>query len=163
MLETKNILIVYFSYNGNTRKLANHIHKMVGGDIIEIQMVNPYLTDSKSLENQVLKEQDEEYRPDIKTKVEDIESYDVILIGSPIWWFQVAPPVKTFLKKVDLRGKKIGLFTTHEWFFGAGKSDDNIIELCPKATILKSLTIEGKKVDFSQKEVSDWLNELGLA
>lgn len=162
MLKTEHILIVYFSYNGNTRKLANHIHKNIGGDIIEIKMANPYFTDCKSFENQVLKEQDEEYRPDIQTKVDDIESYDVILIGSPIWWFQIAPPVKTFLDKSNLFGKKIALFTTHEWFLWPGKSDDNIMELCPQSTILKSITIDGEKVDSSEKEVSDWLHELGL-
>lgn len=162
MLENKHILIVYFSYNGNTRKLANHIHKRVGGDIIEIKMVNPYSTDGKSFEDQVLKEQDEECRPGTQTKVHDIESYDIILIGSPIWWFQIAPPVKTFLDKINLFGKKIALFTTHEWFLWAGKSDDNIIELCPQSTILKSISIQGDKVDSSEKEVSDWLHEISL-
>jgi len=162
MLKTEHILIVYFSHNGNTRKLANHIHKKVGGDIIEIKMINPYSTDCKSFEEQVLNEQDEEYKPDIQTKVNDIGSYDVILIGSPIWWFEVAPPVKTFLEKINLFEKKIALFTTHEWFFGTGKSDDNIIELCPKSNILKSITIDNHKVESSEKEVSDWLHELGL-
>jgi flavodoxin len=162
MLKTEHILIVYFSNSGNTRKLANYIHKKVGGYIIEIQMINPYLTDCKSFEEQVLKEQDEEYRPDIQTKVDDIGSYDVILIGSPIWWFEIAPPVKIFLEKINLFEKKIALFTTHEWFFWTWKSDDNIIELCPQSTILKSITIENHKVESSEKEVSDWLNELGV-
>ena len=162
MLKNKHILIVYFSHKGNTQKLANYIHKKVGGNIVEIQMLSPYSTDNKSCEDQVLKEQEDDYRPDIKTKVDDIESYDVILIGSPIWWFEVAPPVKTFLENVNLSGKEVGLFTTHEWFFGVGKSDDNIIELCPKSIILKSITIEGAKVDYSQNEVLDWLYELGL-
>ena len=66
------------------------------------------------------------------------------------------------MEEVNLLGKKIALFSTHEWFLWAGKSEDNIIELCPQSNILKSISIEGEKLDSSQKEVSDWLHELGL-
>lgn len=161
MAGSKKILVVYFSYTGNTRNIANQIHEKVGGDIVEIEPVTPYSTDYKTVENQGLKEENEDYKPEIKTKVDNIESYDAILIGSPIWWYQIAPPVKTFLDQNNLSGKKVALFTTNGGY-GKGKSDDNIAKLCQKATILKSISIEGEKVDSSQKEVSDWLHELGL-
>ena len=86
---------------------------------------------------------------------------NAILIGSPIWWYQIAPPVKTFLDQNNLSGKKVALFTTNGGY-GKGKSDDNIAKLCPQSTILKSFAIEGEKVDSSEKDVSEWLNELGL-
>lgn len=125
-------------------------------------MVNPYLADDKCFENNVLEEQDKGYRPDIKTKVDNIESYDVILIGSPIFWYQIAPPIKTFLQEVNLFGKKIALFTTHEWFLWGGRGDDNIIEFCPQSTILKSLSIKGEEVELAQKEVVKWLEDVGI-
>jgi len=161
MAGSKKILVVYFSYTGNTRKLANQIHEKVGGDIVEIEPVTPYSSDYKTVENQGLKEENEDYKPEIKTKVDNIESYDAILIGSPIWWYQIAPPVKTFLDQNNLSGKKVALFTTNGGY-GKGKSDDNIAKLCPQSTILKSFAIEGEKVDSSEKDVSEWLNELGL-
>ncbi|MFT8315874.1 MAG: flavodoxin [Clostridium sp.] len=161
MSERKNILIVYFSYTGNTGKLANRIHENVGGDIIEIQPVTPYSDNYNAVVDQVLKEQKENYRPEIETKVDNIESYDVILIGSPIWWYEIAPPLKTFLEENDLSGKTVALFTTHGGY-GKGKSDDNIAELCPQSTILESFSIEGTEVDSEQEDVSGWLHAINM-
>lgn len=161
MAGAKKVLVVYFSYTGNTRKLANKIHEKVGGDIVEIEPVTPYSSDYKTVEAQGKKEEEEDYKPEIKTKIDNIESYDAVLIGSPIWWYQIAPPVKTFLDKNNLSGKKVVLFTTNGGY-GKGESDENITKLCPKSTILDSITIDGEKVDSSEKEVSDWLQQLGL-
>jgi Multimeric flavodoxin WrbA len=57
------------------------------------------------------REQEKDYRPKIKTKVDNIKSYDTILIGSPIWWYEIAPPVKTFLQENDLSGKNVVLYS----------------------------------------------------
>lgn len=162
MLGAEKIVIVYFSYTGNTRKLANQIHECVGGDIIEIKPVSPYSADYNKIEDQVLKEQQENYMPEIQTKAYNMEFYNTILVGSPIWWFEIAPPVKTFLKKIESTGKKIALFTTHEWSLWSGRSDDNIEELCSKSTILKSFSIRGGQVEFAEKEILEWLRELKI-
>lgn len=162
MLEKEQIVVVYFSYTGNTRKLANQIYECVGGDIIEIKPVSPYSGDYNKIEEQVLKEQEENYKPKIQTMDYNMESYNMILIGSPIWWFEIAPPVKTFLQEINLVGKKVALFTTHEWFLWSGKSNDNIEQLCPKSTILNSFSITGEQVDFAEKDISKWVHELGI-
>lgn len=160
MSETENILIVYFTYTGNTGKLADQIHEIVGGDIIEIKLVEPYSDNYDAVEIQVLTEQEEGYAPGIETKINNIKYYDAVLIGSPIWWFELAPPIKTFLQENDLSGKNVAFFTTHDWYLWSGKSDDNISEFCPQSIIKKRLSIKGEKVDFVKEDVLEWLHEI---
>ena len=71
----KHILVAYFSYSGNTKVIANKIHENVGGDIFEIKTVDPYPTDYNTVVKQAKKEQEENYRPKLATKVDNIDSY----------------------------------------------------------------------------------------
>ena len=66
--------------------IANQIHESVGGDIFEIVAVDPYLRNYDEVVEQARKELREEYRPKLKTKVENMESLDVVFIGFPNWW-----------------------------------------------------------------------------
>jgi flavodoxin len=91
------VLIVYHSHSGNTRKLANRIHKRVGGDIVEIQPVDSYRDDYETVTKQAKRELQSGYKPVLKTRIENIGSYDIIFLGSPNWWDTSAPPVITFL------------------------------------------------------------------
>lgn len=153
------VLIVYYSYTGNTKKLTENIKAMTNADVVEIEPVTPYSDDYDTVEDQAKKEEDDNFMPDIKTKVDNIDSYDYILIGSPIWWYQIAPPVKTLLSQTDLSNKNVALFVTHGGW-GLGQSEDNIKELCPNSKILDSLAIEGEKVSESNEEVVKWLKSL---
>ena len=69
---TKNILVAYFSHSGNTREIANQIHKSAGGDIFEIQAINPYPHDYDAIVQQARQELDSGYKPALKTKIENI-------------------------------------------------------------------------------------------
>ncbi len=120
--------------SGNTEVIADMIQKAVGGDRFQIVTVNPYPSDYDTLVDQGKKEQEENYQPALKTKVENIESYDVIFIGSPMWWGTIAPPVRTFLSENDFSGKTIIPFTTHEGS-GLGRSVEDIKKLSPKANV----------------------------
>lgn len=153
------VLIVYYSYTGNTKKLTENIQGMTNADVVEIEPVTPYSEDYDTVEDQAKKEEDNNFMPEIKTKVDNIDSYDYILIGSPIWWYQVASPVKTFLSQTDLSNKNVALFVTHGGW-GLGQSEDNIKDLCPNSKILESLAIEGEKVSESNDEVVEWLKSL---
>lgn len=158
----KKILVVYFSQTGHTRTVANQIHDQAGGDLFEIVTVTPYPTDYNTLLNQAQKEQNENFRPPLKTKVEDMGSYDTVFVGSPVWWGTIAPPVKTFLSEYDFSGKTIVPFTTHGGS-GLGSSVADIKKLCPNATVLENgLAIRDSEVNGAQKSVSDWLNKLKI-
>jgi flavodoxin len=156
-----NILVAYFSRSGNTRVIANQIHESVGGDIFEIAPVDPYPSDYDQVVEQAGKELREQYRPKLKTKVENMESYNVVFVGYPSWWGTIPMPVATFLSEYDFFGKTIVPFCTNEGS-RLGRSVTDIKELCPQSTILDGLAVRGRDVRKAQNEVSEWLRELGM-
>ncbi|MCX7711828.1 MAG: hypothetical protein N2484_18450 [Clostridia bacterium] len=104
------VLIVYYSLTGSTREIAGNIKDMTGGDIFEIQPEEDY--HRPDVEEIGKKQVKEGYKPKLKNSVANIESYDTIFVGSPVWWFSVSPPVMSFLSQYDLKGKKIVPFCT---------------------------------------------------
>ncbi len=159
--EENNILVAYFSHTGNTREIANQIHEKVGGDIFEIVTVDPYPKDYDACVNQAKQEQDDDYRPKLKTKVENMDSYDVVFVGYPNWWGTMPMAVFTFLEEYDFSGKTIITFCTHEGS-RLGRSVEDIKEVCPQSTTLEGLAIRGGDVKNAQNEVSEWLREIGM-
>lgn len=155
------ILVVYFSQSGHTKTLANQIHDQVGGDLFEITLEEPYPSDYGELDRQAQKELKEDYKPRLKTEVEDMESYNVIFIGTPIWYLKMTPPVKSFLSDYDFSGKTIIPFYTYGGAGGSVVSD--IKKLCPKATVQEdALAIRDSEVDSAQNTVADWLKKIQI-
>lgn len=153
-------LIAYFSETGNTEKLANLIHEQVGADMFKIEPVTPY-PNGEELFDYTKEEQDKDERPEIKETV-NIDDYDIIFIGYPIWWYEVPQIIKTFLDQYDLSGKTIIPFNTHEGS-GDGGTYDYIKEQEKDATVLEGLPIRGENMDNDQSEVvKDWLEGLGF-
>lgn len=157
----EKILIAYFSYTGNTEKLANKINSKVGGDIIKIETVTPYSNNYDEVVDQVQKDQQNNYKPEIKNKIENIEDYDIIILGSPVWWYKIANPVATFISENNLKGKTIIPFVTHGGY-GAGQTLNQIKELAPESKVLSELSIEGDSVDNSDGQIENWLQNVGL-
>lgn len=157
--EGKKILVVYFSRSGNTREIANQIHRIVGGDIVELQTVNPYPADYEEVKKQAKQEQGSGFRPKLKTAINNIGSYDLVFIGSPIWWSRLPPPVVTFLSEYDLSGKTIVPFCTHLGS-GQGQTVSEISRLCPKSTLLDGIAVRGPDAKNAQDEVSGWLRKI---
>ena len=158
---TKHILVAYFSHSGNTKVIADQIHENVGGDIFEIKPVDPYPTEYNAVVDQAKKEQEENFRPKLATKVDNIDSYDVIFIGYPNWWGTMPMPVFTFLEQYNLSGKTIVPFCTHEGS-GLGRSVDDIKKTCLQSTILEGLAVRGNNVKKANKDVSDWLQKIEM-
>lgn len=156
-----NILIVYFSRTGNTKSVAETIKNSVGGDIFEIVTVEPYPEDYDEVVEQAKKEQSEGYKPELASVVEDMDKYDTIFVGYPIWWSQLPPPVTTFLTEYDFSDKTIVPFCTHQGS-GLGRSESEIKELCPNAIVLDGLAVNGGNSDNSQNAVEDWLENSDL-
>ena len=157
----KNMLITYYSRTGNTREIANQIHERVGSEIIELQTVKSYPEDYEAVKKQAMQELNSGFKPALKTKVEKIGSYDVIFVGTPIWWGTIAAPVKSFLSQYDLSGKSIVPFITHAGS-GLGRSVSDISKLCPKSTLLEGVAIWGRDVKSAQNEVSEWLHKIKM-
>jgi flavodoxin len=156
-----NILVAYFSHTGNTREIANQIHERVGGDIFEIVTVDLYPNDYNACVDKAKQEQNDNSRPVLATKVEKMDSYDVVFVGYPIWWETMPMAVFTFLEEYDFSGKTIIPFCTHEGS-GLGSSVEDIKKLCPQSTILEGLAVRGSNVNNAQNDVSEWLREIGM-
>ncbi len=135
------ILTVYFSRSGNTKKVANLIHETVGGDITEIKTKRTY---SSSYAGAILQgglEKFKNARPEILPLEKNPKDYDILFIGTPVWWFTVAPAMKSFLETYDLSGKKVFLFLTN-----GGKpaeAERDFKALC-KGTVCDTLDIRFK-------------------
>lgn len=157
----EHILIVYFSRSGNTKKIANLIQQEVGGTLHEIQPETPYPSPYDAVVEQAKGEIRAGYKPALRSKLDQIEPYDTVFVGSPNWWSTIAPPVATFLSAYDLSGKTLVPFCTHGGG-GLGRIDQDIAELCPHSTMLSSFEIYGNGTGNVQAQVSAWLSKVGL-
>jgi flavodoxin len=168
------VLIVYLSRTNNTKAIAEIIQKNIGGRLIALELETPYPENYKATVDQVVHENVTGFLPPLKTKIDSIEKNDVIFVGFPTWGMQLPPPMKSFLKQYDLRGKTIVPFNTHAGY-GPGGSFETIKNLCPNSTILEGFSIkggverdgiyfvmEGEKEKQAQIDVKRWLRKLSL-
>jgi flavodoxin len=160
-LGTKKVLVAYFSYSGNTREIANQIHKSVGGDFFEIRPEKPYPKDYDEVKKQVNKEQQSDYKPMLKSKIKNIQLYDVVFIGYPNWWGTLPVPVKTVLSEYDSYGKIIIPFCIYEGS-SLGQSVTDISKFCPKSNILDGIEVQSKDMKSAQNDVSKWLYKIKI-
>lgn len=163
MVSDKNgkTLVVYFSYSGNTKQVAENIQRKLGADIFEIKTVKEYSSDYDTVVDDAQEEQNDNARPELSTTLDHIEQYDTVIIGYPIWWGDMPMAVYTFLDNYDLSGKTIAPFCTHG---GSGLSgtDENIQDEEKEATVLEGLAISDSSIDSSDGEVESWLQECGI-
>jgi flavodoxin len=155
----KKILIIYYSWSGNTGEAAKMVQKETGGDIFEIQTVTPYPKEYKAVTQQAKKEINDGYKPAIKAKVNNIDEYDFIFVGSPNWWGTIAPAVTAFLSENDLSGKTVAPFFTHGGG-GMQKCAADMSKLLPKSTIVQAATFSGYKIKDAQKDISEWVKRI---
>jgi flavodoxin len=157
----RKILVAYFSHSGNTREIANQIHRIVGGNIFQIETVDPYPDDYDAVVERAGQELHSGHRPALKARVESIKPFDLVLIGYPNWWGTIPAPVRVFLTDDDFSGKIIVPFCTHEGS-GLGRSVTDISRLCPKSALLEGAAFRGRDVKTAQRAVSEWLRRIGI-
>ena len=110
-VQGEKTLIAYFSWSGNTVAMAQIIADKTGGELFEIVPVTPYPTEYTPCTEVALEERDSNARPEIKNLPENIDEYDTILIGYPIWWHTAPMIIGTFLENYDLTGIDVYPFT----------------------------------------------------
>lgn len=159
-LMDKKFLVAYFSWSGNTKSIAEKIHNQVGGDIFRIEPVTPYPADYNETAYGIAKEQKEkDVHPPINNT--DISSYDVIFVGTPAWWYTMAPPVMTFLAENNFEGKIIVPFITHGG--GGGYNiDKDMAELAKGSKVLKPIVVYGRGDSSIDKDIQEWLGRLSF-
>ena len=128
-------LVAYFTLTGNTEKAANIVAENTGADLYKIELVTPYPAEYKAQTELAKKELAEGTLPEIKPWPENIDEYDVVFIGSPVWWGTMATPVRTFLASGVLKGKTVIPFVTH----GGGGADNSFADtakLCEGCNVI---------------------------
>jgi flavodoxin len=143
---------------GNTEVIAKKIQELTGSDMFQIKTVKSYPEDYTESTNVAQEELRKNSRPELTEIVDDMDSYDVIYIGYPIWYGTMPMAVFTFLESYDFSGKTIIPFCTHEGS-GLGRSVADISNLCPKSTLMDGVAIRGRDVKTAQNKVSEWLQK----
>nr|WP_288935015.1 flavodoxin [uncultured Allomuricauda sp.] len=138
---SEKILILYLSRTNNTKTVAELIHRRIGGDLVVLELENPYPKNYRAIVDQVAEENRTGYLPPLKTQV-DIDKYDTIFIGFPTWGMQLPPPMKSFLNHQDIKGKTIAPFNTNGGY-GLGSTVKTIRKLCPESEVLKVFSVRG--------------------
>ena len=148
-------LVVYFSHTGTTKEVAEQIHDIVGGDIVELVPAVPYPAGYDAALDPALQEQREDARPALATDIEGFESYSTIYLGYPIWWGTTPMLINTFLESYDFEGKTVVPFATSGGT-GIGQSVADIRSEVPGANVLDGLLAN------NPGGVEPWLESLGL-
>lgn len=137
----KKMLIVYYSVsNGNTKKIAEILKNETGADICRIETASPYTGSYDDVVSQGQHEVESGYEPEIKPFGVDQSAYDIIALGTPTWWYTMAPAVRTFLSNTDLSDKTIVPFQTHGGWPGHVIRD--IKNLCPYSNITLPFAVQ---------------------
>lgn len=158
-LMDKKILIAYFSWGGNTKFIAEKIQSKTGGDMFRIETAVPYPEDYNEAAYGVAKKQHEEgTKPELKDNG-DVSSYDIIFVGTPAWWYEMTPAVKTFLSENHFEGKTIVPFITHG---GGGKYTiaEDMGKLAKGSKVLSPLVVHERGNSNTDKEIDSWLKQI---
>ena len=155
-------LVAYFSASGVTGKVAEVLAKAAGADLHEIKPAVPYTSadlnwmDKKSRSS--VEMADPSSRPEIANKVENMDQYDTVFVGFPIWWYVAPTIINTFLEQYDLSGKTIIPLAT-SGSSGMGNTNKELAVSCQGAELK-----EGKRfpADASAEELKAWAEGFGI-
>lgn len=156
------ILVAYFSATNTTEGVAKHIANGLNADLYEIVPEEPYtdadLDYNDNNSRSTIEMNDPDARPAISGSVENMDQYDIVFIGYPIWWGEAPRIINTFVESYDFSGKTIVPFCTSGGS-GIGSSVTNLEQLTTGAEWLDGQRLNGSD---SQDTVMEWVNGLGL-
>ena len=156
----KKLLIAYYSWsNGNTERIAKTLQRIAGGELLKIDTAVPYSGSYNDVVEQGQREVQQGYEPELKPIDVDIASYDVIAVGTPTWWYTMAPAVKTFLHQNDLNGKIVVPFMTNGGWPGHVIKD--MKNACEGATIACEMRVKfdsngGDHLETPETKIEAW-------
>lgn len=150
--DDKKILVVYFSYSGTTKSVATTLSEKTGADLFEIAPKEEYSNVYTQSNSEIRRGS----KPELAENVSNMDDYDIVFVGYPVWWHATSASVSNFLASYDLNGKLIIPFCT--------SSESDIDETMP--TFLDScngLAVYGEKRISGSGEIDNWLQELGIS
>ena len=160
----KKLLIIYYSWsNGNTERIAKMLQSETDSDILKIDTIVPYSGSYDDVVNQGQNEVQRGYEPEIKPLDINIADYDVIAVGTPTWWYTMAPAVKTFLHQQDFTGKTVVPFMTNGGWPGHVIKD--MKAACKGANVVCDMQIQfdstgGSNLETPQEQINEWIQSV---
>ena len=161
-MDNKKTLVAFFSCSGTTRRAAQLVAEATDADLYEIKPEIPYTqadldwTNKKS--RSTVEMNDLSSRPAISSKVENMDVYDTVFVGFPIWWYVAPTIINTFLESYDFSGKTVIPFATSGGS-GLGETEKKLRPSCSGSTNWKT----GKLLNRGDKaSLKAWIEELGL-
>ena len=154
-------LVAYFSCTGTTKSLAENLAKAVDGDLFEIKPKEEYTSSDLNWMNKNSRSSqenaDKNSRPEILNKVNNMEDYDTVFLGFPIWWYVAPKIINTFLESYDFSGKTIITFCT-----SGGSSMGNTLQELKPSCSSDTKWIDGKRFskNTSVEELKNWVDNL---
>lgn len=155
-------LVAYFSASGVTAKVAESLSEAIGADLYEIEPEVPYTKEDldwmDKQSRSTIEMNDPASRPAIAGKRDNMDEYDTVFVGFPVWWYVAPTIINTFLESYDLTGKTIIPFATSGGS-GMGKTNEKLQPSCPNSKL-----IEGKvfKKSASKSELAAWVDGLNI-
>lgn len=155
------ILVAYFSASGITKKVAEKLTEAIGADIFEVKPEVPYTDEDLNWQNNKSRSSvemnDRSSRPKIASKVNNMNQYDVVFVGFPIWWYREPSIIDTFMESYDFNGKTIVPFAT-SGMSSIGESGKIMQALVPNAKVVAGKRFpDSIKIDELKKWASEWI------
>ncbi len=145
---------------GMSKFMADIIAERTGGELFSIRTEEKFPGEYNPLADRAKEQQDKGELPTLTSHIENLDNYDVIFIGYPIWWYTLPQVMFSFFEEYDFSGKTIIPFCTH---FGSrdGGTFKTIAELEPNAEVLGGIAVNQRDVAGCEKDVLNWLEGLG--
>lgn len=156
-----SIIIDKGTRRGTTEVVARYIQTAVGGDLHLIETTAPYPTEFDDVRDQNHAEQAAGTLPSLKNRIENMDQYDVVFIGYPVWATDVPQAVLSFLSAYDFSGKTVVPFCTHDGY-GAGSSYRSVQTSASGANVPDGIAIEATDVPSAESRVQSWLERIGI-
>ena len=155
----EKVLVCYFSATGTTKRVAEEIANVVGGDLFEIEPVEKYTSEDLDWTNKksrsTVEMEDVNSRPSIVKRIENIEDYNKIIVGFPVWWYREPSIIDTFMEENNFDGKEVYVFVTS----GGSTAEGSFNSLKNKYNNVNF--VSGKRFNFVDKEeVKNWIGEV---
>ena len=152
--------VVYYTYTNNTKKIAEMIKDKIGAEIIQIDTVTPYSENYDEVVALAKKETKAGFKPPIQTMDSLLDEYDTIILGTPVWWYTMAPAILTFIAETDLRGKRIIPFATNAGWLG--HTFEDVKKYCSESEVVNEMNIEFSEdvLKTTMKDLEKWIESI---
>lgn len=158
-------IVIYYGYGNHTKMIVDRIKKQLKCDVLRVEPVVPYSNDYQKVVKETEDNEQTKKIPEIKEIGINLDDYQKVILGTPVWWYTITPPIRTFLTKYTLSTKTVYPFATNAGWLG--RTFEEIQSLC-KGNIKETMDIKfttnhlENKLITSVKDIDEWICRIKL-